>query len=201
MFTDLWIARYISKHTKKNHAVHCQWRMPNMYADQVRYNNKNPYFHITFNGIFQHYPKVNPAWKVLLLCLASFQISCNTLQQKQLVIKVPKISHSEEMDTIQNPVASTGLIQYNNSSLAIATESHYRRCLTSCFGGITTGSRNTPVVFFLTLAKRTSVQWAIRTPCRSLPAHQKSWLYLSKCISPVVQLPEGRDMRQVTRHM
>jgi hypothetical protein len=66
---------------------------------------------------------------------------------KQLVIKVPKISHSDEMDTIQNRVASTGLIQYNNCGLGIATKSHYPRCLTSCSGSITTGSRNTPVFF------------------------------------------------------
>ena len=65
----------------------------------------------------------------------------------------------------------------NNSNLGTATKSHYQRCPTSCSGGITTGSRNT-LVFFPTLAKRKPVQWAIRTPCRSLPAQQKA-----RCIS------------------
>ena len=61
----------------------------------------------------------------------------------------------------------------NNSNLGIATKSHYQRCLTSCFGGITTGSRNT-LVFFLTLAKRKAVQWAIRKSFRSLSTHQNA---------------------------
>jgi hypothetical protein len=65
---------------------------------------------------------------------------------------------------------------YNNSKLGNATKSHYQRCLTSCYGGITNGFRNT-LVFFLTLAQRKPVQWETGAPCRSLPAHQKArWI-------------------------